>query len=287
MTGPGWKLAPLALSATLVAFAWAPAARVQGAQPHVLPSTLGHVDPKAPCFRWPAQDYDGDGVFDRVDRCPDTPKGCVVDQYGCSIDGDHDGVCDGLDRCPNTAPGDKVDEHGCSASQRAALGEAGRASTRSDESAKAETPAPTPPPPPSAPVSETERQLVEGGRVRLENVYFETNSAKLLPESETSLNEAGGVLEKFVDLKIEVQGHTDMRGAARYNMKLSQARAESVRQYLLDHFRLKPENLVAKGYGETQPETKERNDEERMRDRRVVLRVLNPEALPHNVKLEH
>ena len=36
------------------------------------------VDPAAPCFRWPALDWDGDGVFDRVDRCNNTPKGCIV-----------------------------------------------------------------------------------------------------------------------------------------------------------------------------------------------------------------
>ena len=47
-----------------------------------------YVDPKAPCFRWPATDMDGDGVFDRLDRCVSTPKGCVVDAHGCSTDQD-------------------------------------------------------------------------------------------------------------------------------------------------------------------------------------------------------
>ena len=128
---------------------------------------------------------------------------------------------------------------------------------------------------------------MEGGRIRLENVYFETGSAKLLPESETTLNEVGSVLEKFVDLKLEVQGHSDSRGPAAYNLKLSQARAESVRQYLLDHFHLRSENLVAKGYGKTQLEVKEHNDEDRQRNRRVVIKVLNPEELPKGVQVEH
>jgi hypothetical protein len=81
------------------------------------PAKAAHVDPKAPCYRWPAVDMDGDGVFDRVDHCPNTPMGCMVDQYGCTIDSDGDGVCDGLDRCPNTPAGMKVDVHGCSAGQ--------------------------------------------------------------------------------------------------------------------------------------------------------------------------
>lgn len=244
------------------------------------PRTLDKVDPKAPCFRWPAVDLDHDGVFDRLDRCDNTPEGAIVDEWGCPIDSDHDGVYDGLDKCPDTPPGEHVDRNGCSAVQRSG-------SSRAPEVTR---PTPTPPaapaPAPAPPVSETERQLVEGGRVRLENVYFETNSANLLPESETTLNEVGAVLEKFVDLQVEVQGHTDTRGSNAYNMKLSQARAESVRKYLLAHFHLREANLSPKGYGEKQPETREKNDEERLRNRRVVIKALNPEVLPKNVKVE-
>ena len=245
-----------------------------------VPTTLEHVDPKAPCFRWPAVDYDHDGVFDRLDRCGNTPIGAIVDEWGCPIDTDHDGVYDGLDQCPDTPPGEKVDRNGCSGVQLSGSSHA------HDVTPVTPTPTPPPVPAPAPPVSETERQLVEGGKVRLENVYFETNSANLLPESEATLNEVGGVLEKFVELKVEVQGHTDTRGSNAYNMKLSQARAESVRRYLLGHFHLRDENVTAKGYGETQPETREKNDEERLRNRRVVIKALNPEVLPKNVKVE-
>ena len=243
------------------------------------PHSLAKVDPKAPCFRWPAVDLDHDGVFDRIDRCDNTPVGAVVDEWGCPIDSDNDGVYDGLDRCPETPPGETVDSHGCSTVQR------------SGSSSAIDNPRPTPTPQapapkPAPPVSETERQLVEGGRVRLENVYFESNSANLLPESETTLNEVGSVLEKFVELKIEVQGHTDTRGSNGYNLRLSQTRAESVRGYLLSHFHLREGNVLARGYGERQPETRERNDEERLRNRRVEIKALNPEVLPRNVKLE-
>ena len=253
----------------------------------VIPSALEKIDTKAPCFRWPAVDYDGDGVYDRIDRCPNTPKGCMVDESGCSLDADGDGVCDGLDQCLNTPAGEKVDKKGCSATQRSMMGTAKSASTNAAPEKPRETPPPPPPAQkPSAPVTETERQLVSGGKVRLENIYFETGKANLLPESETSLNEAGAALEKFVDLKVEVGGHTDTRGSAALNQKLSQARAESVRKYLLEHFRLNADNIIAKGYGETQPETKEMNQEELLRNRRVELKVLNPEVLPKNVKVE-
>ena len=93
-------------------------------------------------------------------------------------------------------------------------------------------------------------------------------------------------LERYPQLQIEVQGHTDTRGSDRYNLRLSQERAESVRQFLIDHFHLDADHLVAKGYGETQPETRERNDEEMLRNRRVELHVMNPEALPRGTKVE-
>ena len=245
------------------------------------PADSPYWDANAPCYRWPAVDYDGDGVFDRIDRCPNTPKGCTVDELGCSTDADGDGVCDGVDKCPNTPPGSTVDAEGCSELQRTPM------STRTPEAPPkaVETPAPARPAP-SKPVSEMERRLVTTGSIRLENIYFETNSARLLPESEATLNEAGEVLEKFADLQIEIEGHTDTRGSSAHNQRLSQSRSESVRQYLLDRFKLSPGNYSAKGYGETRPETRERNDEELLRNRRVVLRVTNPEVLPKGVEVE-
>jgi outer membrane protein OmpA-like peptidoglycan-associated protein/opacity protein-like surface antigen len=59
------------------------------------------------------RDTDGDGVPDRKDKCPDTPKGATVDANGCPHDSDGDGVLDGLDKCPNTPKGCKVDANGC------------------------------------------------------------------------------------------------------------------------------------------------------------------------------
>ncbi|HTR97959.1 MAG TPA: OmpA family protein [Candidatus Acidoferrales bacterium] len=248
-----------------------------------------NTDPAAPCYKWPAGDWDKDGVVDRLDRCPNTPPGCSVDAYGCSLDADHDGVCDNFDKCPDTPKGVKVDKHGCSADQRAAMNAPAPTPPPPPAETKAEptSPPPPPPPPPPAPApTETEKTLVETGTIRLENVYFETGSAKLKSESEQALNDAGSALQKYPDLEIEVQGHTDKRGSAALNMKLSQARAEAVRQYLIDHFQLNPDHVTAKGYGETRPETAEKTAAEMQRDRRVILKVLNPSALPGSVKIE-
>ncbi len=59
-------------------------------------------------------DTDGDGVPDLIDRCPDTPKGALVDsRNGCPWDLDQDGVLEGIDKCPDTPRGWPVDESGC------------------------------------------------------------------------------------------------------------------------------------------------------------------------------
>lgn len=236
------------------------------------PASAAFVDPHAPCFRWPAVDYDGDGVFDRVDRCNDTPKGCTVDEFGCSSDADGDGVCDGVDQCANTPHGEKVNARGCANSQLAA-----REEPRSTPPPPPVTrePEKTAPPPTPEPMGETERTLRETGQVRLERVYFESGSARILDESKDALDQLGRGLERNPDMKLEIQGHTDTRGSAETNRKLSQQRAEAVRAYLMHNFRVNPDNLVAKGYGESKPETKERNEEELLRNRRVVLKKLN------------
>jgi OOP family OmpA-OmpF porin len=58
-------------------------------------------------------DSDNDGVPDGLDACPNTPAGAMVDERGCPLDSDNDGVYDGLDRCPNTPAGVQVDATGC------------------------------------------------------------------------------------------------------------------------------------------------------------------------------
>jgi OmpA-OmpF porin, OOP family len=248
-------------------------------------ATTPRVDPKAPCYLCPSVDYDGDGVFDRVDYCNNTPKGCIVDETGCQTDQDGDGVCDGLDQCPDTPKGEKVNKVGCSASQLA-VEKVPATPPPPPPAQEIQRPA-TPPPAPSPPQSQVETQLVETGSIVLPDVHFELAKATLLPESEARLDEAGAAIEKFADLKVEVQGHTDSRGSVKYNAKLSQARAEAVRQYLLAHFHLAADNLVAKGYGESQlAVSPEKSAADYAMNRRVVLRAINAEVLPKGVKIE-
>lgn len=60
-----------------------------------------------------ASDRDRDGVPDKQDHCPDTPRACAADSRGCPIDTDGDRVCDGMDACGNSPRGSAVDARGC------------------------------------------------------------------------------------------------------------------------------------------------------------------------------
>lgn len=78
---------------------------------------IAEIESKYPSYTRPAEgcpyDTDGDGVYDGIDECPDTPAGVTVDEKGCPLDTDGDGVPDYRDKCPDTPKNVKVDENGC------------------------------------------------------------------------------------------------------------------------------------------------------------------------------
>ena len=90
--------------------------------------------------------------------------------------------------------------------------------------------------------------------VLIDNIFNEFDKATLTPESATSLNELVQLLENNPNVTIELGAHCDFRGRDAYNERLSQKRAESVVNYLIEHG-IDAERLVAKGYGESKPKT--------------------------------
>ena len=127
---------------------------------------------------------------------------------------------------------------------------------------------------------ERETELLDTGMIRVQDINFETGKAVLPPEASATLDAIGQVLGKWPELQIEIGGHTDARGAAVANQKLSEARANAVRQYMLDHFpNLKPEQLVAKGYGESKPIAPNTTALNMAKNRRVEFKVLNKQVL--------
>ena len=242
-------------------------------------------------------DTDGDGVPDYLDKCPDTPKaakgmvdknGCLldsdgdgvpdyldlcnntpaearayVDKNGCLKDTDGDGVPDYLDKCPDTpieARG-KVDEHGC---PRDTDGDGipdyldncptipGVASNHGCPEIKKEV-----------------RTLFQRA---LQGIQFETGRSTILKKSDIILNQIAKSLINNPTYLIEVQGHTDNVGKSEANMKLSEARANAVRQYLIAKG-VEEKRITAKGYGDTRPIASNKTVSGRAKNRRVEFLV--------------
>ncbi len=220
-------------------------------------------------------DADGDGVPDNLDKCPDTPRGCTVDARGCPLDSDHDGVCDGLDKCPNTARGCTVDANGCpvDSDHDGVCDDLDKCPNTPAGAAVNDEGCPSP-------ALELGTELLQTGTIILEDLSFATGSARLLPESQAELNLAGQVLAKWPQLILEVGGHTDSRGTVEANRRLSEARARTVRDYLVARFRpLTREHLTVKGYGASRPLSPNTTLTNMARNRRVEITVLNREVL--------
>ena len=95
-------------------------------------------------------------------------------------------------------------------------------------------------------------EKIPKGAMTIEGIEYDYDSANLRPESKVILDRLIEFLELNSNLKVEIQSHTDERGSDSYNLKLSQARAESVVKYLIENG-IPMERLVPKGYGETAP----------------------------------
>ena len=90
--------------------------------------------------------------------------------------------------------------------------------------------------------------------VLIENIFYDFNKATLRPESATALDELVKLLNENPHVTIELAAHTDYKGSDQYNERLSQRRAESVVNYLIDHG-IAADRLTPKGYGENKPKT--------------------------------
>jgi len=177
-------------------------------------------------------DSDGDGVPDYLDKCPGTPKGVKVDKAGCPLDSDGDGVPDYLDKCPGTPKGTKVDKRGCPI--------------------KPKRPAVPPWPIAGAPV-------------------FTVDDWGLDADDKAVLDEVAKYLAKNPEVVIEIQGHTDTSGPKRWNMTLSEWRAESAKKYLVKNG-VAEGRLTTKGLGPNEPAFPNDTRANRAKNRRVTFK---------------
>ena len=112
--------------------------------------------------------------------------------------------------------------------------------------------------------------LKPGATVQLVNIQFEFNSAELTSGSEEGIAMLAAFLERHPEIKVELAGHTDNVGTDAYNLRLSQERAEVVRQALLAQD-IAEDRLTAKGYGATKPILPNDTEEHRAMNRRTEM----------------
>lgn len=115
--------------------------------------------------------------------------------------------------------------------------------------------------------------------IEISNIYYDYDKATLRPESFPPLDTLYTLFKEYPDLTIEIGSHTDSRGSDAYNQKLSQARAQSVVDYLVNKG-LSKEKLIAKGYGETRILNECTNgvkcsEEQHQRNRRTTFRIVS------------
>ena len=116
--------------------------------------------------------------------------------------------------------------------------------------------------------------VTEGTTINLERVFFVRAKAELRPDSYPELENLLLLMQRTPSLQIEVRGHTDNIGEEAQLQALSEARAATVRQFLIDHG-ISSERIQSKGFGPTRPIADNRNPETRKLNRRVEFRVIS------------
>lgn len=197
-------------------------------------------------------DSDKDGVYDYLDKCPDTPEGIKVNNSGCPLSGkdsDNDGIEDKFDKCPNTPAGVSVDANGCALDD--------------DKDGVPNYLDKCPDTPNGFNVDD------RGCKVSFRfNVNFGFDSSKLDETSKASVAEFAKFLDENSKYSASIEGHTDSSGSAIYNKKLSEKRAKTVYQELLNS-NISKDRLEYKGYGEEKPKFDNKTRENRAKNRRV------------------
>jgi len=207
----------------------------------------------------PVPDTDKDGINDDEDKCPEVPG--VIRYQGCPVpDTDGDGINDEDDKCKDT-PGVARYE-GCPVPDSDGDG-------INDEEDKCPQLAGVPENQGCPAIEESVRKKVDYAS---QNIYFLTGSAKLSSKSNKSLSEVAKILNENVDLKLNIEGHTDNTGSAAVNQRLSQGRAESVKAYLVSKG-IDESRLTAVGYGSDQPIADNGTSAGRAKNRRVEMKL--------------
>ena len=182
-------------------------------------------------------DADGDGVSDIDDACPN--KAGKAEMNGCP-DSDGDGVADNVDRCPETV-GDP-DNQGCPWADRDGDGIPDKDDACPDVAGITENNG----------CAAEPTDLINFINSSENRILFKASSSKLDSGDKKILDKVIGLLSQYESASITVEGHASSDGSETYNQKLSEKRAESVKEYLLEKG-VADERLSTVGFGESKP----------------------------------
>jgi len=182
----------------------------------------------------PDPDSDGDGVLDSKDKCKMVAG--PASNNGCPTDRDNDGVVDADDKCPDVAGIASL--AGC--------------------------------PKPAAPTAQEQAQL----NAYAKTILFDTAKANIKAESAKVLSDITAILKKYPSAKFSIDGHTDSVGSATFNQKLSDSRANEVKNYLIKNG-IEENRLTSVGYGEARPVGDNKTRAGRAQNRRVEINLMN------------
>jgi outer membrane protein OmpA-like peptidoglycan-associated protein len=125
----------------------------------------------------------------------------------------------------------------------------------------------------------------------LENIYYDLDSANIRPDAAVELDKLVQILIDNPEIKIELSSHTDSIASVEYNLNLSQRRAQSAVNYIIQQG-ISPDRLEAKGYGELRPIARNTNPDGtdnpqgRQRNRRTEFKILEINAIPKPIEEE-
>ena len=223
------------------------------------------VDSKDSCPNQPGSkemngcpDSDGDGIADKDDACPSEAGSAAL--AGCP-DADGDGVADKDDACPSEAG--PAANKGCpwpDSDGDSVLDKDDLCPDKAGTVANKGCPEVT---------EEVQKTLLDYAKT----ILFDTGKASIKAESKEVLDNIVGILNEYPNAKFTIDGHTDSVGSASSNQKLSEERAYSVMNYLIDNG-VASNRLSANGYGEDRPVASNNSNEGRRTNRRVEINLV-------------
>ena len=215
----------------------------------------------------PVRDTDKDGIADEQDKCP-TEAG-PASRQGCPVkDADKDGIEDARDACPTEAG--LAELKGCPAKDGDADGVADHLDNCPTEKGEAANQ--------GCPAQKKQLVAIQTGKLEIkEQVFFATGKSIIQPRSFKMLDQVAQVLKQHTEVeRMVIEGHTDDRGNADANRKLSLARAQAVKSYLASKG-VEASRLEANGFGPDRPIESNKTEKGRATNRRVEFIIVTPE----------